>query len=74
MFKDWDILPDAVQLALAREALRCATDTIASQAEVLAQEMEAGSISDRGGIEALRLLVAIVRMTGQDSFGVVGHA
>ena len=74
MFQDWDILPDTVQLALAREALRRATDTIASQAEVLAQEIEAGSISDRGGSEALRLLAAIVRMTGQDSFGVVGHA
>lgn len=74
MFQDWDILPDTVQLALAREALRRAADTIASQAEVLAQEMEAGSISDRGGIEALRLLAAIVRVTGQDSFGAVGHA
>ena len=74
MFKDWNILPDAVQLALAREALRRAADSLASQAEVLAQEMEAGSISDRGGTEALRLLAAIVRLTEQDSFGVVGHA
>jgi hypothetical protein len=74
MYEDWDILPEAVQLALAREALRRATETVASQAEILAQEMEAGSISDRGGTEALRLLAAIVRLTGQDSLGVVGHA
>jgi hypothetical protein len=74
MYEDWDILPEAVQLALAREALRRATETVASQAEILAQEMEAGSISDRGGTEALRLLAAIVRLTGQDSLGAVGHA
>lgn len=74
MFQDWDILSDDVQLALAREALRRATDTIANQAEVLAQEMETGSISDRGGVDALRLLAAIVRVTGQDTFGAIGHA
>lgn len=74
MYEDWDILPEEVQLALAREALRRATETVASQAEILAQEMEAGSISDRGGTEALRLLAAIMRLTGQDSLGAVGHA
>lgn len=74
MVADWDILSDEVQLALAREALRRAVDTIAGQAEVLAQEMEVGTITDRGGVDALRLLAAIVRVTGQDSLGAVGHA
>ena len=74
MVADWDILSDEVQLALAREALRRAVDTIAGQAEVLAQEMEVGAITDRGGVDALRLLAAIVRVTGQDSLGAVGHA
>ena len=74
MVADRDILSDEVQLALAREALRRAVDTIAGQAEVLAQEMEVGTITDRGGVDALRLLAAIVRVTGQESLGAVGHA
>jgi hypothetical protein len=74
MVADWNMLSDELQLALAREALRRAADTIAGQAEVLAQEMEVGTLTDRGGVDALRLLAAIVRVTGQDSLGAVGHA
>jgi hypothetical protein len=48
--------------------------TIVDQAEVLAVEMEAGSLSDRGGPEALRLLAAVVRITGENTFTVAGHA
>ncbi len=74
MVADWNILSDDVQLALSREALRRAVETIAGQAEVLAEEMEVGTLTDRGGVDALRLLAAVVRVTGQDGLGVAGHA
>jgi hypothetical protein len=74
MVADWNILSDDLQLVLSREALRRAVETIAGQAEVLAEEMEVGTLADRGGADALRLLAAVVRVTGQDSFGVAGNA
>jgi hypothetical protein len=37
------------------------------QAELLAAEIESGRLSDRGGADALRLLAAIVRVTGIDA-------
>lgn len=74
MVADWNLLTDELQLALSREALRRAVETVAGQAEVLAEEMEIGTLADRGGVDALRLLAAVVRVTGQDSFGAAGHA
>ncbi|WP_236019761.1 hypothetical protein [Sabulicella rubraurantiaca] len=67
-------MPDELQLALAREALRCAARTLAEHAEVLAVEMEAGTLLDRGGPEALRLFAYVVRATGLDGNAAVGHA
>ncbi len=74
MVADWNILSDNLQLVLSREALRRAVETIAGQAEILADEMEVGTLADRGGVDALRLLAAVVRVTGQDGLGVAGHA
>ena len=74
MVADWNILSDNLQLVLSREALRRAVETIAGQAEVLADEMEVGTLADRGGVDALRLLAAVVRVTGQDGLGVAGNA
>jgi hypothetical protein len=71
---EWNLLTDDLQLALAREALRRAAETLAEQAELLAQEMEAGVLNDRGGPDALRLFAAVVRATQEDSFGTIGHA
>ncbi len=72
MLKDWNFLSEELQLAISQEALLRAADTIAGQAEILAGEMECGGIADRGGAEALRLLAAVVRGTGRDSFP-AGH-
>lgn len=74
MLSDWNLLSDDLQLTLSREALQHAALSIADQAEVLASEMEFGSLTDRGGPEALRLLAAVVRITGQDTLTPVGHA
>jgi hypothetical protein len=58
---DWNLLSDRAQLALSTAALAKAAETIACQAETLAEEMETGTLDDRGGPDALRLLAAVVR-------------
>ncbi len=70
----WNILPEEMQLVLSREALRRAAETLAEHAELLASEMERGTLTDRGGPDALRLFAAVVRATNDDAFGPVGHA
>jgi hypothetical protein len=71
---DWQAMPDDLQLALAREAMRRAAETLADQAEILALEMEQGALLDRGGPDALRLFAAVVRATSADAMGPVGRA
>jgi hypothetical protein len=74
MLSDWNLLSEELQLVLSREALRRAAEIIAGQAEVLAREIECGGLNDRGGPDALRLLAAVVRVTGQDALEPAGHA
>ncbi len=74
MLTEWNLISEALQLFLAREALRRASDAIAGQAEVLAEEMEAGSLIDRGGPGALRLLAAVVRASGDPAPCTSGRA
>ena len=61
MFADWNQMPEDLQVGLAREALNRAVEMIAEQAEALADEIERGSLTDRGGPNALRLFAAVVR-------------
>ena len=70
----WNTLSDDLQLTLSREALRRAAETLADHAEILARDMEDGTLLDRGGPDALRLFAAVVRSTNRDAFGEVGHA
>ena len=74
MLANWNVLSDDLQLILSREALRHAAEIIAEQAEALAGEMECGTLSDRGGPNALRLLAGVVRINGEGAFGQVGRA
>ena len=73
MFADWNQLSEALQIALSREALHRASATIATQAEVLAGEMECGGLADRGGADALRLFAAVLRIEGRDDLAPAGH-
>jgi hypothetical protein len=68
MLTDWSLLSEELQLVLSREALHHAAETIAGQAEFLAEEMESGALPDRGGPDALRLLAAVVRASGPHAF------
>jgi hypothetical protein len=74
MLAEWNRLSDALQLTLSQEALRRAAETIAGQAEVLAEEMESGALANRGGPDALRLLAMVVRAAEPDPYGPAGHA
>jgi hypothetical protein len=74
MVADWDMLSEDTQLAVSRAALERAATAIAGQAEVLAAEMEAGHLADRGGPDALRLFAAVVRNHGRDGLAPVGTA
>ncbi len=71
----WTSLTDELQLILAGEAMKHAVDTIAGQAECLAGEIENGALVDRGGPDALRLLVSVLRVTSRvDHLHTAGHA
>jgi hypothetical protein len=74
MLSDWNALSDDLQLVLSREALLRAAETIAGQAEILAEEMETGGLADRGGPDALRLLAQVVRLSGRSKLTIAGHA
>lgn len=74
MLADWNVLSEDLQLFVSHEAMRQAAEIVAGQAESLAGEIEFGTLSDRGGPDALRLLAAIVRVAGQDGFAGVAHA
>lgn len=72
MLSDWNLLSEDLQLALAREALRRASQSLAWQARQLAEEIEHGTIMDRGGPDALRLLATVVLIT--NDAGLAGNA
>lgn len=75
MLSDWELITEETRLRLAREALRLATTTVAVEAAQLAAEMEAGRLADRGGPDALRLLVAMLQAaTAGDEEAPAGHA
>ena len=72
--KDWDLLSEDQKIMLSQKILARLANIIAAQAEFLAAEFEAGTLEDRGGAEALRLLATLVRTSSELSFGVAGHA
>jgi hypothetical protein len=74
MLTNWNLLSDDLQLVVSREAMRRAIEALANQAESLAGEMEVGRLADRGGVDALRLLAAVMRVSGDDMAGPSGHA
>lgn len=71
---DWHSLSEPLQLQLAQEALRQASSNLAAYAEALAEEMESGVMSDRGGNEALRLFASLVRSVHAPEPVVAGYA
>ena len=82
MTTSWDSLEEPSQLALSRAALERAVGIVANRAETLANEIECGSIVDRGGVEALRLFATLTRCASvaaggihsQMAHGQVGHS
>ena len=65
MSRTWNCLSDDLQLVVSRQAMVIAAESTAHQADMLADEFEQGSLLDRGGSEALRLLAALLRTQAQ---------
>lgn len=65
-------LTDDLQSFITHEALKRASAIIAGQAEELAEAMEEGSLSDRDGPAALRLLAAVIRAAEQSGGSLAG--
>lgn len=74
MFFNWDALPDDLRLTLSRAALNRAVVTVAGQAEVFADEIECGNVSDRGGADVLRLFAAVICIGALDGLSTAGCA
>lgn len=70
----WNPISDELQQFLSREALCRAAAVLGDHAELLAAEIDAGTLPDRGGPDAMRLFAAVVRATNDDAFGPQGHA
>jgi len=66
----WHGLPDDVQLELSRAALMQAAQTIAAQADSLAETFDDGTLRDQGGGDALRLFARVLRAVhGETAMG-----
>ncbi len=74
MLNDWYLLSDDLQLVVSGEAMKTAMLTVAGQADALAKAMAAGVLVDRGGVDALHLLAAVMRLTSEDGQGPSGRA
>jgi hypothetical protein len=74
MFLDWGDISDDLQILLAREALGRAAGAIAMQAAALPHEIDAGTIADHGGADALRLFAAILCHSIEDPLPPAGMA
>jgi hypothetical protein len=71
---EWTQLSEPQQLHLATEALHQASIRLATYADSLAAEMEAGAIPDWGGQDALRLFANLVRAVHTSDRAGVGNA
>lgn len=65
---------DACGQFLAREAMRRVSTTIAEQAELVANDIDAGVLADRGGAGALRFFACLIRELSDPSTEAAGHA
>jgi len=74
MPSEWNALSNSTQIVLAQTALSRAAMILALQAEVLADEIERGTLADHGGADALRLFAAVVRAGSENDMPVMGSA
>ncbi len=70
----WQTMPEALQTALAQQALRQAALIVAEQAELFAVQFTAGTLTDRGAADGLRLFAALLRETTLETLPPMGSA
>jgi hypothetical protein len=71
---EWHAMSDALQTALAAQAMHRAALIIAEQAEMFARQFGAGVLQDRGAEDALKLFAALLRETSTASLTPAGNA
>ncbi len=71
---EWQTMPEALQTALAQQALRQAALIVAEQAELFAVQFTAGTLADRGAADGLRLFAALLRETTLETLPAMGSA
>jgi hypothetical protein len=71
---EWHAMSDALQTALAAQAMHRAALVIAEQAEMFSRQFGAGVLQDRGAEDALKLFAALLRETSTASLTPAGHA
>jgi hypothetical protein len=71
---EWHGMSEALQTALAQQAMHRAAMIVAEQAEMFARQFSAGTLQDRGAEDALRLFAALLRETSTASLTPAGHA
>jgi hypothetical protein len=67
-------MPEDLQTALAQHAMRRAALIIAEQAELFAVQFRAGTLTDKGAVDALTLFAALLRETTLETLTPVGNA
>ena len=71
---EWRTMPEALQTALAQQALRRAALIVAEQAELFAVQFAAGTLADRGAADGLRLFATLLRETTLETLPAMGSA
>jgi hypothetical protein len=71
---EWQRMPEALQTALAQQAMRRAALIIAEQAELFAVQFLSGTLQDRGASDALMLFAALLRETTIETLTPMGSA
>jgi hypothetical protein len=70
----WQTMPEDLQKMLAQQALRRAALITAEQAELFAVQFQAGTLQDRGAVDALRLFATLLRETTIETLSPKGTA
>lgn len=71
---EWHLMTDALQLALAQQAMRKAASIIADQAELFAVQFQNHTLADRGAADALKLFAVLLRETSAECLRPMGNA
>ena len=71
---EWHSISEALQTALAQQAMHQASLIVAEQAEMFAAQFRSGVLQDRGAADALKLFATLLRETSASCLIPAGNA